>query len=159
MTPLELHPFVVLRRDIESHPRLSGYYIVKLVSISDLRAQHRTDEEIAEEVFRQFDDQTWPPVEQRPIDQVWADYATDRTTARNRTIEHLMGGPPFGHLNVTISESRAAEYFERFDAMFSEPKAYYVDLGFGDLKNHVFSGGVAIISSDMAGCLWVVEND
>ncbi len=158
MTPLEPDSFVALRGAIEAHPRLGGYYILKFVGIADLRAQRKTEEEIAEIVFQYFDDQKWPPLEQRPKDQTWTDYLADQTTARIKAIEVLVGGRPIGHLNVTIPEPQAAEYVDRFDAMFPHPKTYYVGMGFGDQK-YVFSGGIAIISCDVAGCLWVVEDD
>jgi hypothetical protein len=159
MEPLEPDDFVALRRDIESHPRLCGYYLVKHVSIADLRARDCTDEDIAEEVFRYFDDHPWPSIDDRPeTDQKWEDYLADESTARRQLIEYLVGGGSIGHLEVTIPEPRAAEYVERFDALFPEPKIYYLGMGFGDRK-YVFSGGVVIVSSNTAGCLWVVEND
>lgn len=158
MSPLDPDWFVAFRKDLEAHPRLCGYYIVKLVEIGDLRTRGCTEEEIAEAIFQHFDDHMWPPSGKRPKDQTWADCRTDRASARGQVVECLMGGPAIGHLEVTIPNQECGTLFDRFDSMFGQPKTYYVGLGLGD-PEHVFSGGVVIIASDLAGCLWVVESD
>lgn len=158
MERVDVRAFIALRENIESHPRLFGYYIIKLIDITELRKAGASEEEIAEEVFQQFDDKDWPPIEQRPQDESWADYLTDGTAARLHVIETLMGGPSIGHLEVTISEQQSTDYFDQFDRLFAEPKQYYMGMGFGD-PAQVFSGGIAIIGPFHAGCLWVIEND
>lgn len=154
MTP----EFLKLKEEIESHPRLCGYYLIKLVSIAELRARSLSDEEIAELVFRDFDDQEWPPDDQRPTDQSWADYIRDRNAAFEHTVEALVGGGPIGHTHVTIERPLAEVYFSRFEALFDEPRSYYTGMGFGD-PEQVLVYGVSIISRTRAGLLWIAESD
>jgi hypothetical protein len=158
MTPCESEDFLQLRAEIEAHEISPGYYIIKLAEIGAERNMGRTEEEIAEQVFQWFDDQEWPPAENRPTDQTWGDYAVERAPARDHILEALVGGPPFGHTEETMSMTQAASYFDRFDSLFEDPKTYYINLGFGD-PEHVFLHGVAVISATRAGYLGVVQSD
>lgn len=158
MTPDTGNEFLNLKTAIESHKRLCGYYIIKLVDITDMRAARASDEEIGEQVFQYFDDHPWPPPEQRPSDQTWADYESEMAAARQHTLEALVGGPSIGHTKPTMTQGRAECYFERFEQLFEEPRKYYTGMAFGDAR-HVFSSGVAIISHKRAGVLWIVEDD
>jgi hypothetical protein len=53
---------------------------------------------------------------------------------------------------------KALELWSRFEALFCEPRHYYAGMGFGD-REHVFLYGAAIVSTDTAGLLWIVESD
>lgn len=158
MTPNNNQEFLTLKAEVEAHARLCGYYIIKLVDITEMREGQRDQEEIAEKVFEYFDDQTWPPIEQRPRDQSWAEYAAERNAAKDHAIEALVGGPSVGHTVDTISRPVAEQYFERFEALFDDQRHYYIRMAFGD-NQYVFLHGVAIISRSRAGVLWVVEDD
>ena len=140
----------MLKTEIESHARLAGYYIIKFVDISELRHSSPTDEELLDTLFQNFDDQRWPAPEDRPRDQSWSDYVTDRATAMQHAIETLEGGSRIGHLRATIDRSLAQYYFERFEALFDAPMTY---------SQYAFNNGIAIVAEARAGILWVVEND
>jgi hypothetical protein len=157
MKSYNLQEFVALKAEIEACKRLCGYYIIKLVDITDMRDASTGQEEIADEAFRYFDDQPWPPIRQRPDDETWAAYVVERDVAAEHAIEALVGGSSVGHLRDTIPWQEAIRFFERFEALFDEPKNYYIGMGFGD-RRHVFLQGVAIISRSRAGVLWVVES-
>ncbi|MBZ0188881.1 MAG: hypothetical protein K8F91_21740 [Candidatus Obscuribacterales bacterium] len=157
MKALETNEFLALKGEIESNKRLHGYYIIKIAEITALR-ECSDSETIAEQVFRYFDDQEWPPVEQRPQDQTWSDYAVDRPIAREHTICALVGGNEVGHTKDTIARKKAEEFVDRFESLFDQPRIYYIGMGFGDRK-YVFQSGMSIISNDLAGILWVVESD
>jgi hypothetical protein len=156
--PINIPEFALLRAEIESHRRLCGYYLVKLIDISRLRDSTASEEDVADASFQLLDDHAWPPLEQRPVDQAWSGYRVDLAEARTHAIEALVGGPSIGQLEETISPELASRYFERFDALFEEPKQYYMRLGLGD-PAHVFSNGIAILSRARAGTLVVVESD
>ena len=150
--------FLRLKAEIESHRRLSGYYLIKWVELSRFCAHEIDRAQLLDDLFQFFDDQKWPPIEHRPKDQSWADYATDMPTARRMAVDALAGGTEVGHLRDTISRNDANDYFDRFDALFPAPKRYYIEMGLVDPK-YVFMHGVAIVSNDSAGLLWVVESD
>jgi hypothetical protein len=158
MKSINSQEFLDLKAAIEAHPRLCGYYIIKLVDITGLRSAGKDQEEIAEETFQYFGDQKWPPIDQRPGDQTWADYAVERAVAKNHAIEMLMGGPSIGHTRETIPRTKAEAYFDRFEALFDAPRSYYFALGFGD-PEYVFQHGIALISHSLAGVLCIVESD
>jgi hypothetical protein len=158
MTPCDIHQFIELRRELESQPRLCGYYIIKLADVRDLRSQGKTLEEIAEEVFQAFDDKKWPPKERRPDSQTWQDNVVNRHQAKSLVVEALVGGPAKGHVKPTVLPEKAVEYFDRFDQLFDEPKQYFVGLGLGN-PEYTFSEGAGIISRNLAGVLVVVEGD
>jgi hypothetical protein len=158
MKPYNSKEFLALKAEIEAHKRLCGYYLIKFIDITDLRQAGKDQEEIAEEVFQYFDDQKWPPREQRPQDQAWADSVREPEVARKHALEALVGGGPVGHSRVTISQAQARRFLQRFEALFDEPKSYYIGMGFGN-SQYVFLHGVAIISRSRAGLLWVVESD
>jgi hypothetical protein len=158
MTPYIGKEFLDLKTAVESHKRLCGYYIIKLVDIMDLRAAGADDEEIAEQVFQYFDDHLWPALDQRPSDQAWADYEREMPVAKQHTLEALVGASSIGHTKPTMTRRKAERYFEQFEQMFEEPRKYFTGMGFGDPR-YVFQYGVAIISHKRAGVLWIVESD
>lgn len=158
MTSIVSIAFENLKSEIESYPRLSGYYLIKLVDITDVRRSNSSEEDLIDKIFQYFDDQKWPPKEERPADQKWADYVVDRETALSHAVQTLEAGPKKGHLRPTIEARLANLFFTRFDAMFDEPKSYYIGMGLGN-QEYVFCEGVAIVSTARAGLLWVVEGD
>jgi hypothetical protein len=147
-----------LRSEIEAHRRQAGYYLLRLVEISDLRAQESDEEALLDRLFEHFDDEPWPPPDQRPQDQTWNEYAVDRATARSAVTAALVGGPDVGHGRLTIPRARAESYFDRFEALFEEPRRYFVGMGLGD-QRYSSQQGAAIVSAARAGLLWVVESD
>jgi hypothetical protein len=50
------------------------------------------------------------------------------------------------------------ERWERFEALFSQPRHYYTGMGLGDWE-YVFSYGAVILNGRKAGILWIVESD
>jgi len=94
--------FLTLKRELESYPRLAGYYLIKMIDITDLRSSNLSAEQIAEAAFQQLDDRQWPPADVRPTDQTWSDYIVDRETAARETVAALVGGPGIGHTANTI---------------------------------------------------------
>ena len=44
--------FLTLKRELESYPRLAGYYLIKMIDITDLRGSNRSAEQIAEAAFQ-----------------------------------------------------------------------------------------------------------
>lgn len=158
MTPITSNSFEMLKAEIEAYPRLCGYYLIKMVKITDLRLASSNEEAMIETIFQYLDDQKWPPKEQRMKDQKWTEYIVDRETALRHTVEGLVAGPQKGHLRPTIEANIAKLFFDRFDAMFDEPKSYYIGMGLGN-PAYVFFDGVVIISKAHAGLLWVVEAD
>ena len=150
--------FLTLKRELESYPRLAGYYLIKMIDITDLRGSNRSAEQIAEAAFQQLDDHQWPPADVRPTDQTWSDYIVDRETAARETVAALVGGPGIGHTANTIPPPKAHTFFDRFDLLFDMPKLYYIGMGFGN-RDYVYPRGVAIISNTHAGLLCVIESD
>jgi hypothetical protein len=159
MQTLNRQDFLILKEEIEKHSRLSGYYIIDLVSISDLSSQGLSQEEILDRVFQYFDDQEWPPPSERPQDQSWeGDYQVNRESARQQTVEALAGGPSIGHAHFTMSQDVAESFWERFDSLFGQEKRYYTQMGLG-LRDYAYSRGVSIADRDSVGILWIIEND
>jgi hypothetical protein len=158
LTTIDDPTFLALKAELQGYPRQCGYYLVDVVSIQDLRARSVPPEELLEQVFQHFDDQDWPPAEERPTDQAWADYAATQAQARAFAIDALLGGSQVGHTAATIPNDTATALWERFESLFPEPRTYYVGMGFGDPK-FVFQHGAAIVAGDLAGLVWVVESD
>lgn len=119
--------FLELRAKLESIPRSNGYYLIDLVSVYELRVEGSSEEEILEQVFEHFDDQDWPPFEQRPADQTWNDYSVGADLAAACVVESLLG--PYGD---TISTDLAKSLWQEFEELFPPPRKYYIGMGFGD---------------------------
>lgn len=147
-----------LQRELEALPRLCGYYLKGWRELASLRAAGLETDQIADLVFEEWDDQPWPPPEQRPSDESWDDYRVERDEARQQAIAALIAGPECGHTRLTMTQDQASAFFDRFDALFSGPRNYYVGLGLGN-RQYTFLHGVAILSRDHAGLLWVVDGD
>lgn len=150
--------FAELKAEVESYPRLSGYYIIDLVAIPGFPDHDADRENLLDELFQHFDDRDWPPPRDRPTDQTWDDYERDRQVAADHAVEALIGGPQIGHTAFTIGPAKALEFWNRFESLFSEPRHYYTGMGFGD-PEHVFLHGAVIIDNHKAGILWIVESD
>ncbi|MCP4168449.1 MAG: hypothetical protein GY759_21500 [Chloroflexi bacterium] len=153
------HPeFTALKGDIESHPRLCGYYIVDLVSIEDSRAIGMQQEGILELLVEHFDDDPNEPDPEFVPDHEWSDYETTLDLARSHTIRALVGGKEIGHTAQTMQHPMARDLFDRFTAVCGSGPRFYVGLGIGR-QEFVFQYGVMIVADDMAGIFWIVESD
>lgn len=94
-----------------------------------------------------------------PQDQTWEqDYQLDEYQAERHALEVLKGGPPIGHCTAVMSHPQAERFWRRFLDFFEGPLSFYSGLGPGE-RNHVFQHGVAVVSKQRAGLLWVVESD
>lgn len=147
-----------LQRDLETHPRRCGYYLKGWRELAPLRAAGMNDEQIADEVFEAFDEVPWPAREQRPTDSSWEDYAVGREEARALAVAALIAGPECGHNRLTMTPEAASAFFDRFDALFTGPRKYFARLGLGN-QDYAFQHGIAILSQDHGGLLWIVEGD
>ena len=150
--------FAALKADIESRPRLCGYYIVGLVLIREFRRTGVPQETILQELIDHFDDDPNDPNPDFVPDHEWTDYETTHDDARGHVIESLVGGPQIGHTQETMSESTAAEFFDRFVAECGANPRFYVGLGIGD-RTYSFMYGALIVADDLAGIFWIVEDD
>ena len=158
LTEINNPEFARVEADIEAHPRLCGYYIIGLVSIRDLREDAVPQEAILEKLIDRFDDD---PTELDPDfvpDHEWTDYETTLDRAWDHIIESLVGGREIGHTRKTMSESTASELFERFVGLCGSNPRFYIGLEIGD-PTYVFMYGVLIVADELAGLLWIVEDD
>ena len=158
LTELKNPEVAAIKTDIEAHPRFCGYYIIGLVSIHDLRAEGVSQETILEKLIDHFDDDPTEPDPDFVPDHEWTDYESTLERARAHTIESLVGGRQIGHVDNTMSESTAGELFDRFVTMCGANPKYYIGLGIGDRK-YVFMYGMLVVADDLAGILWIVEDD
>ncbi len=150
--------FVRLRDEIRSYRRCYGYYMIMLVDISEMRRQNWSQEDIAESVFEHFDDQEWPPRDQRPANHRWEDYTTEAEKAHREAVEALMGGNAIGHTQATIHRALAEEFVDRFESFLDFPRTHYRGLGLGDY-DLALQNGIAVIGQTRAAALLVVESD
>jgi hypothetical protein len=155
---LNSQEFRQLKAEIESYSRLCGYYLIDLVALPEVLGNEVEHDSFLDKVFQHFDDQEWPPPNERPTDQMWADYTQDRDSATNHVIEALVGGSSIGHTSVTIPPKKALELWCRFESLFSPSRRYYIGMGLGN-SQYVFLYGAAIVDEHQAGLLWIVEND
>ncbi|HVU62857.1 MAG TPA: hypothetical protein VHC70_02680 [Phycisphaerales bacterium] len=160
MNPIENREtsLAILKDEVASHRRQCGYYLIKIIDIRSLRRSHSDEETLVETVMPMLSDRPWPVDRDWPQSGYWRELECERAVARAEVVEALVGGAAFGHSIDTIPPALAAMYFDRFDALFEDPKIYYTRVGFGD-PEYVFSTGVAVFSPTHAGVLCVVEND
>jgi hypothetical protein len=150
--------FSVLKAEVEAHRRLCGYYIIDLVSIRDLRARGESQESILEILIDRFDDESAEIDRGIVTDEKWSDYEVTMDRARTHAVESLVGGPSIGHTKKTMSESTAADLFDRFVAVCGANPRFYIGLGIGN-REYAFTYGVLIVADELAGILWIVESD
>jgi hypothetical protein len=159
LTTVQDPAFLAFKAELERHRRMDGYYLIDLVSIRALREAQLPEEELLEQVFRLFDDQPWPPADQRPPEAetgTWADCAVEYEQALQLVVEALRGGPEIGHGRDTVSAEEAVRLYARFLTFLPEPRSLYAGLGFGD-RAYAHLRGVVVVSTDVAGVLWVVD--
>ena len=151
--------FLILKQAIEAHPRLCGYYIIDIISITDLRNAGVSQADILDKVIAYFDDPAKEPhLNYVPDDSTWLDYEVGMDAARGAVIEALVGGPGVGHTHDTIPPQDAERYFNIFTALFGSERQYYVRLGIGN-SEYVFQRGALVVDQQRAGILWIVEDD
>jgi hypothetical protein len=150
--------FAALKAEIESHPRLCGYYILELVSIYEWRHGGVPQETILEKLVDHFDSDPTDPNPNFVPDQEWTDYETTRDDARGHVVESLIGGSQIGHTRETMPRSTAAEFFDRFVAVCGANPRFYIGLGLGD-RTYSFQYGALIVADELAGIFWIVEDD
>lgn len=158
LSEIENPEFAALKSDIESHPRLCGYYILGLVAVSEWRHAGVPQETILLKLVDHFDDDPTESIPGFVPDHEWSNYETTYDDARGHVVESLTGGPQIGHTRETMSRSTAAELFDRFVAVCGANPRFYVGLGIGDRK-YSFMYGALIVADDLAGILWIVEDD
>jgi len=159
LMPASLPSFLKFREEIEMYPRQCGYYIIDMAGISRLVERGLTNEEVLDVVFQYFDDQPWPPPEQRPSDQTWEnDYQVDGRKAREEFIQAMTGGVEIGHMECTMPRCQAESFWDQFEEFFGEGRKYYTHLGLGN-REYVFQHGVAIADREKVGIVWIVESD
>jgi hypothetical protein len=137
---------------------MSGYYILRLIDITAIRAQVGDDDRMLDAVFEQLDGRTWPPYEERLDLGRWRDQAAPADDARAEVVTALIGGRDVGHTRDTMSAAVAAQTWELFASLFAPERTYYNGLGLGDPR-YVYMRGAAIVDATRAGYLGVVEGD
>lgn len=145
-----------LRRELDSRPRMHGYYLLRLV---DLPAGWRADEESSLTcAFEALDDKQWEPLELRPTDQRWIDYEVDEATACDHVVAGLVGGSAVGHIKETFAPQDALDVWKAFRSLFLRDARFFCGVDLGD-PAYVFREGAIIVDETRAGCLGVVEDD
>lgn len=150
--------FQAFRSRVEQHRRMNGYYIIDVVSISEMREAGLSDEEIMDALTDLWDDEPADREFSVPSNQMWADYRVEFAEARTHTIEALVGGRDVGHTRDTLPDGVAGECFDQFLALFDDMPKLYIRLGIGN-SQYVFNRGVVAVGESKAGILWVVEGD
>lgn len=149
-------PIEEIRGVLANHPRMHGYYLLKLV---ELAPSWRDDEDAAlSDAFQSLDDHEWRPREQRPADQSWSGYEVAESTAKQRTISALVGGREVGHSRDTIDPQLASRIWDAFRASFGAAPRFFCGVGLGD-SAYVYLDGAILVDDSKAGCLCVVEDD
>lgn len=148
--------FVKLKAEIEAYPRLSGYYILKLVALDP--GWVNDEEHALDALFQYCDDHPWPPPEERKAEGCWSDYETLEEEAEQEVVTALVGGPEVGHVAQTMTPDQAAHFWRRFRGLFSERARYFMGLGLGS-REYVFQRGIVIVDTHRAGTIYVVESD
>ncbi len=158
MTPVNDPAFNAFRRELESYPRLCGYYIIELLSIAELKRLGLARERILEQVFEYFDDETWPPLAQCNTGRSWdSDYRIDAKQAQGQLIDVLTGGVHIGCRRPTIDAQQARNFFERFERFFAADSCYYSGMGLGN-PEYALQHGLVAVDNARAGIVWVVED-
>jgi hypothetical protein len=155
--PLVTPALVALEQALSPHPRLHGYYLLKILTFDKLAEDCRNEATLGE-VFELLDDKPWRPLADRPTGQSWADHRVDADLARAEVVTALIGGNDVGHTSNTMERDEAEAAWSLFEAEFGLCRDYYIRLGFGK-SEYVFQRGVVIVAGKRAGALFVVEND
>lgn len=146
-----------LARTLAAHPRMAGYYILRLIDITAIRPQVSEDR-MRDAVFEHFDGRRWPPFEERMALGSWGDYEVTAEAAQAEVVSALVGGDAIGHTRDTMSAAIAGQTWERFASLFATDRKYFTKLGLGD-RQYVFQCGAAIVDATRAGYLGIVESD
>jgi len=150
--------FVKLKDELARFPRRCGYYLFDVVSVSPIPEDDAVRDLYLDDLFRHFDDKEWPPLSDYPTDQTWDCYECGREEAATHVVEALVGGPAIGHTRKTISPDKALGLWYRFESLFTEPRRYYMRIGFGSVEM-AFQHGSVIIGGGRAGLLCIAESD
>ena len=145
-----------LRQTLAQYPRMHGYYLLNMVPLHV--GWREAEEGSLSAAFEALDDQTWPPPELRPKDQLCSDYEVDEIKACARVVEALVGGSAVGHSVDTIPRAEAFAMWKRFRDLFSPESRFFLGVGFGD-SNYAYQEGAVVVDNQKAGCLIVVEDD
>lgn len=140
---------------LAAHPRLDGYYTLRRVDITELRAR-LSEDRMLDAVFEQFAGQTWSPFEERVALGAWRDYAVTADVAQDEVVRALVGGGDIGHTRDTMSAALAARTWERFASMFAADRTYFTGLGLGD-RRYAHQRGAAIVDATSAGFIGIVD--
>ena len=146
-----------IARILAAHPRMAGYYILRFIDITAIRAQVSEDR-MLDAGFEYFDGSKWPPFEERLGLGSWADYEATADDAQAEVVGALIGGGAIGHARDTMTAAVANQTWQRFVSLFASDRKYYTRLGLGD-RRYVFQGGAAIVDATRAGFIGVVESD
>jgi hypothetical protein len=146
-----------IANSLAAHPRMAGHYMLRLIDITELRAQVSEDR-MLDAVFEHFDARTWPPFEDRVGFGSWRACEVTAEHARAEIVRAFVGGAEIGHTRETMSAALTGQIWELFSSLFATDRTYFTGLGLGDDK-YVFQSGVAIVDATRAGFIGVVEND
>jgi hypothetical protein len=146
-----------IARILAAHPRMAGYYILRLVDITTIRAQVSEDRMI-DAVFQHFDGRKWPAFEDRIGLGSWSDSEVTAESAQAEVVAAPIGGGAIGHTRDTMSAASALQTWQRFASLFGPDRRYFIGMGLGDPR-YVFQSGAAIVDATRAGYIGVVESD
>lgn len=146
-----------IARVLTAHPRMAGYYILRLIDITAIRALVSEDR-MLDAVFEHFDGRKWPPFEERLGLGSWGDHEASAEDAQADVVGALVGGGGVGHTRDTMSAAVAIQTWQRFASLFATDRKYFTRLGLGD-RRYVFQSGAAIVDATRAGFIGVVEDD
>jgi hypothetical protein len=133
------------------------YYIIKFVSIADLRSQNKTNDEIANIVAEYSDDQEWPST-----DSVAQGFSVPPSPISEEEVSKIVtrdlaGGSHYGHIDYAIQPEEAENIWQEFKSLFTGDKTFY-SVALGD-PAYTFYGGALIVGKDTAGVLNIVQDD
>lgn len=149
---------LAIGKTFAAHPRMTGYYILRRIDITAIRAHISSEDRMLDMIFEHFGGTTWPPFEERVALGSWADYAITAEAARTEIVGALVGGDDIGHLRDTMSRTVAEQTWAQFESLFAGDRAYFTGLGLGD-RRYPYLRGIAIVDAAHAGYLGIVEGD
>ena len=135
-------------QQLKDHVKASEHerhYIVDFVSVVDLRAQGKTNDEIAK-IAAEYFDNSQPGEDWESVDEVWA---------QKHAIEDLRGGLDYGQTEYALQEDEAEKIWEEFVELFNKDRTFYT-VSFGD-QAHKWRSGILIVDSDKAGVLHIAQ--